>query len=129
MTPEYTAWSKSPHAKVRCVECHIGPGAKWYVKAKISGLKQIYAVLAHTYSIPIETPITNLRPARDICERCHWPEKFYRDARRYFITMRPMRRTRPGNQHADQYRRHAENSHCHGHPLAYRQRGVLHRPG
>ena len=49
MTPEYTVWSGSPHAKVACVECHIGPGAKWYVKAKISGLKQIYAVLAHTY--------------------------------------------------------------------------------
>ncbi|MHB9096898.1 MAG: NapC/NirT family cytochrome c, partial [Syntrophales bacterium] len=84
MKPEYTAWSNSPHAKVRCVECHIGPGAKWYVKAKISGLKQIYAVVAHTYSVPIETPITNLRPARDICERCHWPQKFYSGRQKVF---------------------------------------------
>lgn len=95
MTPEYTAWSQSPHAKVLCVECHIGPGAKWYVKAKISGLKQIYAVLAHTYSIPIETPITNLRPARDICERCHWPEKFYTGRQKIFYHYAPDEKNTP----------------------------------
>jgi hypothetical protein len=95
MTPEHTAWSNSPHARVRCVECHIGPGAKWYVKAKISGLKQIYAVLAHTYAVPIETPITNLRPARDICERCHWPEKFYSGRQRVFYHYAPDEKNTP----------------------------------
>ena len=95
MTPEYTAWSKSPHARVRCVECHIGPGAKWYVKAKISGLKQIYAVLAHTYAVPIETPITNLRPARDICERCHWPQKFYSGRQKVFYHYAPDEKNTP----------------------------------
>ena len=44
MEPEHTAWSNSPHAKVKCVECHVGPGAAWYVKAKISGMRQLYAV-------------------------------------------------------------------------------------
>ena len=95
MTPEYTAWSKSPHARVQCVECHIGPGAKWYVKAKISGLKQIYAVLAHTYSIPIEAPITNLRPARDICERCHWPEQFYSGRQKVYYHYAPDEKNTP----------------------------------
>jgi len=95
MTPEHTAWSNSPHARVQCVECHIGPGAKWYVKAKISGLKQIYAVLAHTYAVPIETPITNLRPARDICERCHWPEKFYSGRQRVFYHYAPDEKNTP----------------------------------
>jgi hypothetical protein len=95
MTPEHTAWSNSPHAKVQCVECHIGPGAKWYVKAKISGLKQIYAVFAHTYSTPIETPITNLRPARDICERCHWPEKFYAGRQKVFYHYAPDEKNTP----------------------------------
>ena len=76
MTPEYTAWQYSPHAKVRCVECHVGPGAAWYVKAKISGMKQLYAVVFHTYPETIETPIDNLRPARETCEHCHWPDKF-----------------------------------------------------
>ena len=95
MTPEYSAWSKSPHARVRCVDCHIGPGAEWYVKAKISGLKQIYAVLAHTYAVPIETPVANLRPARDICERCHWPEKFYSGRQRVFYHYAPDAKNTP----------------------------------
>src|SRR5208337_923610 len=43
MEPEHTAWSNSPHAKVKCVACHVGPGSAWYVKAKISGLYQVYA--------------------------------------------------------------------------------------
>ena len=31
MTPEFTAYQGSPHAHVECVECHIGPGAGWFV--------------------------------------------------------------------------------------------------
>jgi len=38
---------------------------------------QVYAVLANVYPKPIETPISNLRPARETCEECHWPQKFY----------------------------------------------------
>lgn len=77
MEPEYTTYQNSPHAKVACVECHVGAGASWYVKSKLSGLYQVYSVLAHKYPTPIPTPIANLRPARETCEQCHWPEKFY----------------------------------------------------
>jgi len=77
MNPEFTAYQSSPHARVACVECHVGPGASWYVKSKLSGLYQVYAALANTYPKPIPTPIENLRPARDVCEQCHWPQKFY----------------------------------------------------
>jgi len=77
MAPEYTVYQRSPHAKVACVECHIGPGAQWFVKAKISGLRQVAAVLTDSYSKPIPAPVEHLRPARDTCEDCHWPEKFH----------------------------------------------------
>lgn len=77
MEPEYTAYQNSPHANVACVDCHVGSGASWYVKSKISGLHQVYAVLTKSYPTPIETPVHDLRPARETCERCHWPEKFY----------------------------------------------------
>jgi hypothetical protein len=77
MEPEHTAYQTSAHANVGCVECHVGSGASWYVKSKLSGLHQVYAVLAKTYSTPIETPLHDLRPARETCERCHWPQKFY----------------------------------------------------
>jgi NapC/NirT cytochrome c family, N-terminal region len=76
MQPEYTAYSNSPHARVGCVECHIGPGAPWFVKAKISGVRQLFAVVSHTYHRPIASPVEALRPARDTCEHCHWPGFF-----------------------------------------------------
>jgi len=77
MEPEYTTYLHSPHARVACVECHVGEGANWYVKSKLSGLYQVYSVIFHKYAQPIATPIENLRPARETCERCHWPQKFY----------------------------------------------------
>ena len=84
MKPEYTAYQNSPHARVACVECHVGPGADWFAKSKISGLYQVYAVLADKYPRPIPTPIKSLRPARETCEQCHWPEKFFGAQQRLF---------------------------------------------
>lgn len=79
MTPEYTAYQNSAHSRVNCVGCHIGSGASWFVKSKISGARQLFAVVADTFSRPIETPVHGLRPARDTCEQCHRPEKFHGD--------------------------------------------------
>lgn len=77
MEPEGVAYERSPHANVACVKCHIGPGADWFVKAKLSGLRQVVAVITDDFSRPIPTPVHNLRPARDTCEQCHWPEHFH----------------------------------------------------
>jgi nitrate/TMAO reductase-like tetraheme cytochrome c subunit len=79
MEPEFSAFQDGPHSRVGCVQCHIGPGAPWFVKAKISGLRQVIAVNLKTYSRPIPSPVHNLRPARETCEQCHWPEKFHGD--------------------------------------------------
>nr|MEE4269713.1 NapC/NirT family cytochrome c [Candidatus Krumholzibacteria bacterium] len=77
MTPEAVAYARSPHSKVKCVACHIGPGADWFVQAKISGIRQVYAVMTDSYARPIASPVENLRPARDTCEVCHQPDKFH----------------------------------------------------
>lgn len=77
MEPEHTAYLKSPHANVSCVECHVGSGASWYVKSKISGLHQVIAVITNNFPRPVETPLHDLRPAMETCEKCHWPQKFY----------------------------------------------------
>jgi len=77
MQPEYTAYQESPHARVACVKCHIGPGATWFVKSKLSGAYQVYATLADVYPRPIPSPIKDLRPAQQTCDQCHWPRKFY----------------------------------------------------
>ena len=76
MQPEFTAYQNSPHARVECVQCHIGPGAGWFVRSKLSGVRQVFAVTFHTYSRPIPTPVHNLRPARETCEACHWPQQY-----------------------------------------------------
>ena len=76
MKPELTAHALGPHARVACAECHIGPGASWFVRSKLSGSYQVYAVLFDKYPRPIPTPIANLRPARETCEQCHWPNQF-----------------------------------------------------
>lgn len=79
MAPEFTAYQNSPHARVECVQCHIGPGAGWFVRSKLSGLRQVYAVAFKSYATPIPTPVKYLRPARETCEQCHWPQRFTGD--------------------------------------------------
>src|SRR5215475_8054588 len=77
MSPEYTAYQLSPHARVACVDCHVGQGATWFVKSKLSGSRQVFAAAFNTFPRPIPTPVHNLRPAQETCEQCHWPKKFY----------------------------------------------------
>ena len=76
MKPEYTTYLHSPHARVACVECHVGPGFEWYLRTKLNGVHQLFDVIRNDYPKPIETPLNNLRPARETCEQCHWPERF-----------------------------------------------------
>jgi nitrate/TMAO reductase-like tetraheme cytochrome c subunit len=87
MHPEFTAYKISAHSHVACVDCHIGAGAESYVRAKVNGTKQLVEVTFHPiagiapklipdYPTPIDSPVRNLRPARDICEGCHTPARF-----------------------------------------------------
>ena len=79
MEPEAVTYAQSGHARVPCAECHIGSGASWFVKSKLSGTRQVLAVLRNSYSRPIPPAIRHLRPARETCEHCHWPDKFFGD--------------------------------------------------
>ncbi len=79
MKPEYVSHQNSPHARVDCAGCHIGAGASWFVRSKLSGTGQVVAVMLNNYPRPIPTPVANLRPARETCEQCHWPQRFTGD--------------------------------------------------
>ncbi len=79
MHPEWATYQGSPHARVKCVECHVGEGADALVDAKLNGLWQIVSATFDLYDRPIPTPVHQLRPARETCEKCHWPEKFFGD--------------------------------------------------
>ena len=79
MEPEHTAYQRSSHSRVACADCHIGPGADWFVKSKLDGAWQLVAVAFDLYPRPIPTPLHDLRPARETCEQCHWPDRFVGD--------------------------------------------------
>ena len=81
MPPEYNTYLVSPHARVPCVDCHIG--RDWIAKQlvrKSGHMRLIWATLTHSYEYPIR--ISEMRPARETCERCHYPEKFSDDSLR-----------------------------------------------
>lgn len=77
MRPEYETYHRGAHARVDCVQCHVGSGAKAFVQAKLNGTRQLISFTLDNYQRPIPTPVHNLRPAQETCEKCHWPEKFH----------------------------------------------------
>ena len=77
MQPEHAAYKRSPHARVPCVDCHIGEGADWFARSKLSGLRQVWATATGSFTRPVPAPVKHLRPARETCEKCHWPQKFH----------------------------------------------------
>jgi hypothetical protein len=83
MPPEFTSYLTSPHARVDCVECHIGRGFIATQFSRKSGdLKHIISLAFKSYEFPIQAD--EMRPARESCERCHFPEKFSDDSLREF---------------------------------------------
>ncbi len=77
MKPEFVTFQVSPHAQIRCVDCHVGSGAEWYARSKLAGTRQLISLIRGNYSRPIPTPVHNLRPADQTCGHCHWSEKFH----------------------------------------------------
>ncbi|MDE2214954.1 MAG: NapC/NirT family cytochrome c [Candidatus Omnitrophica bacterium] len=75
MKPEYDTHNHSPHERVRCVECHVGSGANWYLRYKVAGTKMLVKTFDGRYQRPTPAPLNTLRPAKEICEQCHWPGK------------------------------------------------------
>ncbi len=84
MKPEFVAYNATSHANVKCVECHVGGGAEWYLRSKFTGVRQLWGVITDNYNKPIQTPVHNMRPANDTCAKCHWSEKFYGDQLKVF---------------------------------------------
>jgi hypothetical protein len=78
MPPEYSAYLRSPHARVQCVECHIGRDVvTTQFTRKAGDLSHVIATLTNHYEFPIYS--RGMRPARESCEPCHFAEKFSDD--------------------------------------------------
>lgn len=79
MEPEYITAQHSPHARIDCVACHVGPGAVAYFKTKINGTRQLYHTVLNDFDRPIRLTAAKQRPAQETCETCHWPQKYTGD--------------------------------------------------
>ncbi len=81
MPPEYTAYLTSPHARIDCVDCHIGKGfIATRITRKAGDVRHVVKTAFKSYEFPIRAD--DLRPARETCELCHFPEKFSDDSLR-----------------------------------------------
>ena len=75
MAPEGGAREGHAHATLRCVDCHVGPGASSFARAKMAGTRRVVAVAMNNYPRPIVALPEDVTPARDSCERCHDPAR------------------------------------------------------
>ena len=80
MGPHFTAHQCGLHSRVRCVECHVEPGAQGFLKAKLNGTNQLRLAISNRYPRPILSPLHVARPnVYTSCEQCHWPDRFIGD--------------------------------------------------
>jgi NapC/NirT cytochrome c family, N-terminal region len=74
MQPQFTAWQEGAHARIACVNCHVGAGARGFVHAKLAGTRQLAQVITGGFPRPIP-------PGAELavgdysltCGRCHQP--------------------------------------------------------
>jgi hypothetical protein len=76
MAPQHIGNLHSPHSAVECAECHVGPGASGFIRAKLAGVRQVRLVTFGTYPRPIIVPADEIVSARDTCEKCHAAGRF-----------------------------------------------------
>jgi hypothetical protein len=75
MQPQYVRYQSSAHARVPCVDCHIGSGAQSFIQYKVAGVRQLLRLSTNTYKRPVPPAMDHMRPARETCEQCHFPGK------------------------------------------------------
>ncbi len=89
---EPRAYAVAPHARVQCVECHMGrlPTLQ-LMTLKAAHYHELLGMITG-YKRPLNA--TTLRPARDSCEGCHWPAVNHSDKVRNILHFATTRRTR-----------------------------------
>jgi hypothetical protein len=84
MEPEFVAHQNGLHARIDCVSCHVGPGARGFLIAKLNGTRQLWDVMTGNIPRPIPTPIEGLPEVDGTCENCHRPDRFVGDKIKVF---------------------------------------------
>jgi hypothetical protein len=74
MHVQFAAWQGASHARVACVQCHIGEGPRAFVHAKLSGVRQLVQVATSSYPRPIPPGAQMPEGAQaQTCGGCHQP--------------------------------------------------------
>jgi NapC/NirT cytochrome c family, N-terminal region len=72
MHPQFTAWQQASHSRVACVACHIGEGPRGFMRAKLSGVRQLVNVAGNSYPRPIPAGAHMAAGAQAArCQGCH----------------------------------------------------------
>lgn len=72
MVVQKKAHEVSPHAEVDCGACHVAPGVAGFVKAKLEGTHELYALVTNTYPRPIPAIEHSKLPSTAVtCQECH----------------------------------------------------------
>ncbi len=91
MEPQQKAYAVSPHKDVGCGECHVDPGLIGFVKAKMGGTKELYALVTNTYPTPITPPEhAELPPVQHTCMTCHPIDQITKNGGPTQLIVRPM---------------------------------------
>lgn len=75
---EIAAHQQGAHARVNCVECHMGRNSTLHLMAlKPTHAKELWGMIVG-YERPIAS--STLRPSREACESCHYPSVEHHDS-------------------------------------------------
>jgi hypothetical protein len=80
MQPQFMAWQAGRHPRIACVGCHIGAGARGFVRAKVSGVRQLVQVATNSFPRPIP-PGAHMPPGAQAltCNGCHKTDRVVGD--------------------------------------------------
>ncbi len=80
MHPQFTALQNASHSSVACVDCHIGEGARGFLRAKLSGVRQLVHVATNSFPRPIPAGAEMPPGAQaQTCAKCHQPGRVVGD--------------------------------------------------
>ena len=94
MGPEMKAFAMSPHRDLPCAECHVSPGLRGLIKAKINGTKQVIEIATGTFPEPIPPPDHSDLPSVEVtCMKCHSLDALVENGGPVKLVLRPRYRS------------------------------------
>ncbi len=129
MEPEYTAWGNSPHARVKCADCHIGPGAKVVCQSQAvrsqTGIPGPDEHLPNPDRNPHSESAAGTRYLRGLPLAC---KVLFRQGERLFPLRIRRKEYAPGDKTPFEPGKGPQDPPCIRHPLACQLGSLLHSP-